>query len=106
MRNPLNASPAPLPRAKVTAWRHGTEEPLGEAVADAKGNYCMNLPLAGFRVDLGVWGLMEVRGLSYTCKASLSNIDLGVSPRRCGEDCIRIDVMTECNEYNPARRYN
>jgi hypothetical protein len=106
MKSPLSASPAPLGQAKVTAWRHGTDEPLGEAVADPKGNYCMELPLAGFRVDLRAWGLVGVRGKNYTCKASVNNIDVGSSPRKCGGDCIRIDVMTECGEYDPARRYN
>ena len=106
MKNPYDGSPSRYPGAKVTVWRHGTDDPLGESVAGPKGNYSILVPMGDFHADLRVWGLMMIRGKNHTCKMSVNNIDLGTVPRACGRDSIRMDIMTECKEYVPARRRN
>jgi hypothetical protein len=106
MKNPYDASPARYPGAKVTVWRHGSNDPLGEAVADPKGNYSILVPMGDFHADLRVWGLMMIRGKNHTCRMSVNNIDLGTVPRPCGQDSIRMDIMTECEEYVSGRGRN
>ncbi|MBW1787951.1 MAG: hypothetical protein JRK53_15220 [Deltaproteobacteria bacterium] len=108
LQGPNSSYPTRYPRAKVTAWRHGTEEPLGEAVADERGNYCLQIPLAGYRADLRVWGLMNFRGKNYACRSEINNISLSGVSKRCGtgQECTRIDIMTVCEEFIPARRRN
>ena len=108
LKNPDSHYSTRYPRAKVTAWRHGTEEPVGETVADEKGHYCLRMPLDEYRVDLRVWGVMSFRGKNYTCRMEVNNIALGGVSKRCGtgQECTRIDIMTECSEFIPARRRN
>jgi hypothetical protein len=92
----------------VTVWRHGTEQAVGEVVADQRGNYCLEVPLAGGRADLRVWGLVNFGGKNYTCRTEINNIALSGISKRCGsgQECTRMDIMTECSEFVPARRRN
>jgi len=86
-RTPGDSTPVRYPNAAVTAFRHGTEEGLAETKADGAGNYCIEVPLGDFTVDLKVWGMQRLERKSYTCKGSELNIDPGTGPRKCGEEC-------------------
>lgn len=103
-RTPDASSPVPYPYARITAWRHGTEQPLAETKAGEAGSYCIEVPL-GERVDFRIWGLQRLRGMTYTCKGSEEAIDPGTTSEKCGEDCLTIDIMTDCGEFQPLRRY-
>jgi len=103
-RNPIDSTQAPYPSVKVTAWRHDTNQPLVETQADSAGSYCIEVPLADFRVDLRAWGLVDLDNRSYTCSGSQDNIALGTTSKKCGEDCLKIDIVTDCSEFTPIRR--
>lgn len=100
-RTPTAPTPVPYPYARITAWRHGTDRSLAKTKADKAGNYCIEVPLGGFGVDLRVWGMKHLPSISYTCKGSEDDIDLGTTSKECGEDCIRIDIITDCQEFHP-----
>ncbi len=102
-RSPGDTGRVPYPRAKVTAWRHGTREGLAETRADGKGQYCIEVSL-GAEVDLRVWGLEDFGGTSFICRGSADKIVLGTGAERCGGDCIQVDIMTECTDQIPRRR--
>ena len=102
-RSPVDTSNVPYPRAKVTAWRHGTREGLTETRADKRGRYCIEVPL-GAVVDLRVWGLEDFGGTSLICRGSADKIDLGTGAGKCGKDCVSVDIMTECTDQIPRRR--
>ena len=103
-RTSTDSTPMRYPYATVTAWRHGTDQGLAETKADGAGNYCIEVPLGDYKVDLRVWGLKRLGGTSYTCKGSEENIDLGTTSKKCGENCISIDIITECGEFQPSYR--
>lgn len=103
-RTPANSTPVPYPYAGVNAWRHGTGQGLAETKTDGAGNYCIEVPLGDFTVDLRVWGVNRVGGTSYTCKGSQNDIDPGTIRKECGEDCVRIDIVTDCDEFRPPYR--
>lgn len=103
-RTPGDSTPVRYPYAAVSAFRHGTEEGLAETKADGAGNYCIEIPLGDFTVDLKVWGVQRLERQSYTCKGSELNINPGTRPRKCGEECKKIDIMTECREFRPPYR--
>ena len=100
-RMSTDPTPVPYPYARITAWRHGTDQPLSETKADEAGNYCVEVPLGESGVDLRVWGVKRLRGTGYTCKGSENNIDAGTASKRCGEDCVKIDIITDCEEFQP-----
>lgn len=104
-RNPIDSTLVRYPYVTVSAWRHGTGKGLAETKADGAGNYCIEVPLGSFKVDLRVWGLQRLRGTGYICKGSENDIDLGTTSKQCGGNCIRIDIMTDCNEYIPRHHY-
>jgi len=97
-RTSTDSTLVPYPHARITAWRHGTDQPLAETKADDAGNYCIQVPLGDSRVDLRVWGMKRSQGVTYTCKGSETNIDPGASLKRCGEDCVRLDIVTDCQD--------
>ena len=102
-RTPADSTPMPYPFATVSAWRHETEQGLAETQTDGQGNYCIEVPVEDFRIELRVWGLQRLEGTTYTCKGSVDNIDSGTNEKRCGEDCLTIDITTDCEEYHLPR---
>ena len=103
--HPVESSIVPFANVKVSAWRHNeTKKPFAEAMADAKGKYCLEVPLGDHGVDIRVWGMVNVGSKSYTCTASQDDLKLGNTSRRCGQDCITVDLVASCSEFNPRRR--
>lgn len=100
----VDSNPVPFSRVKITAWRHGTEQSLAETTADGAGNYCIEVPLGDFGVDLRIWGMVHLGSKSYTCTGSADNINLGTTSKKCGEDCMEVDIVAECKEFRPIRR--
>ncbi len=95
----------PFANVKVTAWRHNTkDQPFAEAMADAAGNYCLEVPLGEYGVDIRVWGMVNLGNKSYTCTVSANDIKLGKTKKKCGEDCATVDLLAECREFIPTRR--
>lgn len=104
-RNPGDVNLVPFATVRVSAWRHNeTQKSFAEAMADAKGNYCLEVPLGDYGVDIRVWGMVNLGSKSYTCTASEDDVRLGKASRRCGEDCITADLVATCREFIPTRR--
>ena len=57
---------------------------------DKQGQYCLNVPLSHDRIDLKVWGLTYIKKENYICQGGKNGIDLGSTPRKCGEGCMEI----------------
>jgi hypothetical protein len=104
-RTPGDANLIPFSDVKVNAWRHDeTKKPFAETMAEADGKYCLEVPLGEYGVDIRVWGMVNVGDKSYTCTASEDDIKLGKTKKKCGEDCIRVNLVVECKEFTPSRR--
>jgi len=104
-RHPRDGQLVPFGHVKVTAWRHNeTKNPLAEAMADVAGNYCLEVPLGEYGLDIRVWGMVNLGNKSYTCTASEDDIKLGKTTKKCGEDCATVDLLAECKEFIPTRR--
>jgi hypothetical protein len=103
-QSPIDASSVPYPSATVSAWKKEAEKPLSEARTNQGGNYCIEIPIGDFRVDLRVWGLVFLEGTTYICQGSESNFNPGKTPLSCGADCKVVDIMTECKERVPSPR--
>jgi hypothetical protein len=101
-RNPQDGTRVPYPSAQLTAWRHGTRQALAETKADERGNYCIEVPVEEPGIDLRVFGIIRLSGRGFSCKGSQQNVNPGTTVKKCGEDCIRIDITTECREFDPA----
>jgi hypothetical protein len=101
--SPVDSKEVPYPGAVVSAWAHGIQQGLVEVKADNSGNYCLDIPLGTYAVDLRVWGylrLEETAAKDYTCKGSADNIDLGTSPTKCGTSlCKKMDIHANCGEF-------
>jgi hypothetical protein len=103
-RSPVDGTMVRYPDAQISAWRHGEEdEGLAETRADSAGNYCLEVPLGEPGVDIRVFWFLRLSGKSYRCRGSKEKVDLGQSPKTCGEDCITIDIITDCQEFEPRR---
>lgn len=103
MKNPVDSNRVPYGGVTVTAWRHGKDLPLAETRTDRDGNYCIEVPGGEGRVDLRVWGTERMEGKTYICQGTAENIDPGKTPKRCGEDCFRTDLSTQCEERAERR---
>jgi hypothetical protein len=103
-QSPIDASSVPYPSATVSAWKKDAEKPLSEARTNQGGNYCIEIPIGDFRVELRVWGLVFLEGTNYICQGSESNFDPGKTSLSCGEDCKVVDIVTECKERIPSPR--
>lgn len=104
-RLPPDAAPLPYARVKVAAWRQGTEQPLAETETDDQGRYCIELPVALSGVDLRVWGMRTVGYDQYVCKGSADDIDVGTVSKYCSSnDCLVVDITTDCTRYVSPRR--
>jgi hypothetical protein len=103
-RSPTDATLIRFPYAKITAWRHETDDPLGETQADESGNYCIEVPAGDFGVDLRVWGLKKMGSVSYTCTGSADAIKVATGAMKCSGECIETDIVADCSEFIPRRR--
>ncbi len=102
--SPIDSTLVPYPNVKVTAHRHGTDQALAETTTNKAGNYCIELPMGDFEVDLRIWGLVPLSGTQYLCRGSADKINLGSTSKKCGEDCIKVDITTDCKKFYPRRR--
>jgi hypothetical protein len=103
MKSPIDSSQVPYGGVIVNAWRHGKDLALAETKTDGDGNYCIEVPAGDFRVDLRVWGMERMGGKSYICEGSVQNIDPGKTPKKCGEDCFKTDIVIQCKERADRR---
>jgi len=102
MKNPIDSKQVPWGGVTVNAWRHGKDLALAETKTDSDGNYCIEVHVGDSRVDLRVWGMERMEGKSYICDGSVQNIDPGKTPKKCGEDCFKTDIMTKCQKDGSA----
>ena len=102
--NPADGKKMPYPQATVAAWVHGSNEPITDTKTDGSGKFCIEVPLGDFSVDLRVWGMQHISGTDFTCKGAENNIDHGKTSKKCGGDCISVDIVAECKEFKPKRR--
>jgi hypothetical protein len=103
MKSPVDSKQVPYAGVSVNAWHHDKDLALGETKTDRDGNYCIEVPVGEFRVDLRVWGMERVEQISYICKGSVENIDPGKIPKTCGQDCLKADILTQCEERTDRR---
>ena len=103
--NPISSVGGPYGNATITAWQSGKDSALVETKADKEGNYCIEIPLGGKRVDLRVWGLDRFERTDYVCEGSVPDIDLGSINRECGKgNCLKLDITAQCRERVDRRR--
>ena len=103
MKSPIDSKQIPYAGVTVNAWRHDKDLALVETKTDKDGNYCIEVPVGDFRVDLRVWGMERMEGNSYICQGSVQNIDPGKTAKKCGEDCFKTDILTQCEEKTDRR---
>jgi hypothetical protein len=103
MKSPVDSKQLAYGGVSVTAWRHDKDVALVETKTDSNGNYCIEVPIGDFRLDLRVWGMERMEGKTYICQGSVQEIDPGKSPKRCGEDCFKTDILTQCEERADQR---
>jgi hypothetical protein len=103
MKNPIDSKQVPWGGVTVNAWRHGKDLALAETKTDSDGYYCIEVPVGDSRVDLRVWGMERMEGKTYICDGSVQNIDAGKTPKKCGEDCFKTDIVTQCHERTDQR---
>jgi hypothetical protein len=98
MKSPVEPGQVPYGGVVVNAWRHGKDLALAETKTQTDGSFCIEVPLES-RVDLRVWGMERMGGKTYICEGSVQNIDPGTTPKKCGEDCFKTDIVTQCQEW-------
>lgn len=103
-RPPDKAQPVVYPHVNIYVWSHGKNEPLTETKADKQGRFCVDVPRGEYTVDLRAIGLMDAAGERYKCRGSADDISLGNEVKTCGEECVKADIMTECEIFYPRRR--
>jgi hypothetical protein len=103
MKSPIDSKLKAYAGVSVNAWRHDKDLALAESKTDSEGRYCIEVPVGNFRVDLRVWGMERMEGESYICQGSVQDVDSGKTPRRCGEDCFKTDITTQCEERADQR---
>ena len=103
MKSPIVSKQVAYAGVSVNAWRHDKELALTETKTDGDGNYCLEVPVGNFRVDLRVWGMERIEGKSYICQGAVQGIDPGQTPKRCGENCFMTDILTQCEERADRR---
>ena len=102
--HPVDETKMPLPQATVTAWDKKSGKGLSETKTDADGQYCIYVPAGDVTIELRVWGILRINRKGYVCKKVIGDIHPGSAPRKCGENCIRVDTEAECSEYKPPMR--
>jgi hypothetical protein len=103
-RSPIDSTVVPYRNATITAWRSDKDQALTETKADQEGNYCIEVPLGDYTVDLRIFGLERFEAQNYICQGSMDKIDVGKRPRKCGGDCIQVDILAECRKRVEPRR--
>jgi len=103
MKSPIDSKQVAYARVSVNAWRHDKDLTLSETKTDSNGTYCIEVPVGNFRVDLRVWGMERVEGKSYICQGSVQDVDPGKTAKKCGEDCFKTDILTQCEERADQR---
>jgi len=103
MKSPIDSKQVPYAGVSVNAWHHDKDLALVETKTDSDGNYCVEVPVGNFRVDLRAWGMERMEGKNYICQGSVQDIDPGKTPKRCGEDCYKTDILTQCEERADQR---
>ena len=103
MKSPVDSKQVPYAGVSVTVWRQDKNLALVEAKTDGDGNYCVEIPVGEYRVDLRVWGMERIEGTGYLCEGSVQNVDPGKTPKKCGEDCFKADIATQCEERTDRR---
>ena len=103
-RSPGSSAVVPYGNVTITAWRHDKDQALTETKSDQEGSYCIEVPLGDYTVDLRVWGLEGFEAQNYICQGSVEKIDMGKRPRKCGGDCIQVDILAGCKERVEPRR--
>ncbi|MGE5843039.1 MAG: hypothetical protein ACM335_12205 [Deltaproteobacteria bacterium] len=103
MTSPIDSKPVAYAGVSVNAWRHDKDVGLVETKTDSSGNYCIEVPVGDFRLDLRVWSMERMEGKSYICQGSVQEIDPGKTSKRCGEDCFKTDISAQCEERADQR---
>ena len=103
MKSPIDSKQVAYAGVSVNAWRHDKDLTLSETKTDSNGTYCIEVPVGNFRVDLRVWGMERVEGKSYICQGSVQDVDPGKTAKKCGEDCFKTDILTQCEERADQR---
>jgi hypothetical protein len=105
-RNPVDSKEVPYPGVTVSAWVHGEKKGLAETKTDGAGNFCIEVPVGEYKLDLRVWGLERFEQQNYICEGSAESITLGAGSGKCGSgNCIRADIKAECRERPEGRRW-
>ena len=98
-KNPIDASLTPYTGATISSWEHGADRALSEAQVNQTGNYCMEVPVDDFKIDLRVWGSVYLEGTTYLCQGSAGDIDQGKHSQSCGGGgCKVVDIVATCKE--------
>lgn len=102
-KNPVNASLTPYVGATISSWEQDADKGLSEAQTRQRGEYCIEVPVADFKIDLRVWGTVFLDGTTYICQGSTGDIDQGTHAASCG-DCKVVDIVATCKERIPNTR--
>jgi hypothetical protein len=102
MKSPIDSGQAPYGGVVVNAWQHGKDLALAETKTQRDGSFCIEVPLES-RVDLRVWSMERMGGKTYICEGSVQDIGPGKTPKKCGEDCFKTDIVTQCQEWAGRR---
>ena len=98
-KNPIDASLTPYAGATISSWEQGADKALSEAQVNQTGKYCIEVPVADFKVDLRVWGSVFLEGNTYLCQGSVGDIDQGRHSASCGGgDCKVVDIVATCKK--------
>ena len=96
-KNPIDGSLTPYPGATISSWDQTADKALSESRTNQAGDYCIEVPVADFKIDLRVWGSVFLDGNTYLCQGSAGNIDQGKHATSCG-DCKVVDIVATCKE--------
>jgi hypothetical protein len=96
-KNPIDASLTPYAGATISSWDQSADKALSEARTNQTGDYCIEVPVADFKIDLRVWGSVFLEGTTYLCLGSAEDIDQGKHATSCG-DCKVVDIVATCKE--------
>jgi len=102
-KHPIDASLTPYPGATISSWDQTSDKALSEARTNQVGDYCIEVPVADFKIDLRVWGSVFLKGTTYLCQGSAEDIDQGKHAASCG-DCKVVDIVAACKERIPDTR--
>jgi hypothetical protein len=102
--HPVDSTKMPMAQATVSAWENKSGKGISETKTNGKGRYCITVPAGDYSIQLRIWGTQRVDRKGYVCKKIVEDIIPGSTPRKCNEDCIRLDIEAECSEYRPPMR--